>query len=134
MNLSMTYNEISSLINEENYTLAETKLKQVNSQDAQWHFLYSFILLQKAWFDSAKTELEKALALAPNNVKYQEALTKLMRRHYDYSNDYYRRPRRHGDGCCCCCCDDCCGSFSCCDLICLDTCCECMGGDLISCI
>lgn len=130
-----TYDEINLLVKEGKYTFAETRLKDLDDKCAEWHFLYGLILIQKAWFDSAKDHFEKALAILPTNIKYQEALAALMRRQRYYSDDYYRRPyRSRGSGCCCCCCDSCCPNFSCCDLICLDSCCECMGGDLIECI
>lgn len=127
------YAPIRTLIEQKNYTLAENKLNAMTSDDAHWHFLYSFVMLHKAWFDSAKAHLEKAVALAPDYTEYTETLAKFMRRSRNYSDPYYNTPhyrRRRG---CCCCCDGCC-EFDCCDLICLDTCCECMGGDLISCI
>lgn len=128
------YLPIEKLIDEQRYELAEVSLKSIQTEDAHWHFLYSLILLHKAWFDSAKSHLEKAITLAPNCIAYQETLTKLMSRHRPYGDPYYNSPHyRRRSGCCCCCGDGCC-DFNCCDLICLDTCCECMGGDLISCI
>ena len=127
------YEEIEGLIKKGKHALAESKLQGIAARDARWHFLYSLILLNKAWFDSAKQELQTATLLSPANNTYKEALIKLMGRHYNYSDDYYRRPHHHNRGCCCCCGDGCC-EFSCCDLICLDSCCECMGGDLIDCI
>lgn len=128
------YEEIQILINEEKYTLAEIKLNSLSEKTSEWHFLYSFIMISKSWFDSAKKNLETAMTMAPDTPRYQEAFASLMARYNRYSDDYYRRPySRRRNGCCCCCCDGCC-EFSCCDLICLDSCCECMGGDLIECI
>lgn len=133
--MTSTYNEIAGLIKTKKYTLAESKLSTISTQDDRWHYLYSLILLQKSWFDGAKKHLETAISLNPTNSIYQKAHAKFMKRSGSYSDDYYRSPHyRRRSGCCCCCCDDCCCEFSCCDLICADTCCECMGGDLISCI
>ncbi|MHC1748469.1 MAG: molecular chaperone DnaJ [Cellulosilyticaceae bacterium] len=139
MNTIETYNssllnDISELIHQKSYTLAEEKLNSMSNQNSEWHFLYSFILLGRAWFDSAKEHLELAINLEPQNTKYQEALAELSHRHNHYSNDYYREPYRRRHNSCCCCCDCCDCDISCCDLICLDSCCECMGGDLIDCI
>lgn len=133
--MNSTYNEISHLISNRNYLLAENKLSKISTHDDKWHYFYSLILIQKLWFDSAKNHLEQAIALNPTKLAYQKTLAKFMGRHRSYSNDYYNSPHyRRRSGCCCCCCDDCCCEVSCCDLICADTCCECMGGDLISCI
>ncbi len=128
-----TLEDIQELIDHQDFTHAETYLNTFQEKNAQWHYLYSLIALDKSWFDSALTHLDKAIALSPDEVLYQNAKTTLLYRHNGYDNDYYRRPRRRGSDCCCCC-GDCCCQFDCCDLICLDSCCECMGGDLISCI
>lgn len=128
-----TFEEVQTLISDNNFSVAESYLNKFTDKTARWHYLYSLVALKKSWFDSALTHLEEAIALDPNETLYTDAKTTLMSRHHHYSDDYYHRPRRrHND--CCCCCDDCCCEFNCCDLICLDTCCECMGGDLISCI
>lgn len=131
-----SYDLIRTLIEQKDYTLAENKLKAMtsNADDAEWHFLYSFVMLHKAWFDSAKAHLEKAIILAPEHMEYSEFLAKLIHRNRNYSDPYYNTPHYRRRSGCCCCCDDCCCQFDCCDLICLDSCCECMGGDLISCI
>lgn len=135
-NISLNfYEEIKLMIENGKHTLAEAKLKAENEKTSEWHFLYSLILIQKTWFDSAKEHLQRAVELSPENAHYKNVLAKLMSRYHHYSDDYYRRPYyRRRRGCCCCCCDDDCCHFSCCDLICLDSCCECMGGDLIECI
>lgn len=131
--MSTTYESVCTMLNTKQYTQAETLLNAFNTKDATWHYLYSQVMLKKSWFDSAREHLEKAVALAPDTKRYQDALVKLMGRGHHYNHDYYdRRPYRRRSGCCCCC-DDCC-EISCCDLICLDSCCECMGGDIISCI
>lgn len=125
-----SFEEIQTLISNNDLVTAENNLNTFSEKTARWHYLYSLIALKKSWFDSAISHLETAISLAPDETLYEETKTALMRRHHDYSDDYYHRPRRRRRDCdfCCCCCDDCC------DLICLDTCCECMGGDLIECI
>lgn len=129
-------NEIIYLINNKELLNAEEKLKEYKDYSSQWHYLYSKLLISKAWFDSAKEHLKIALSTEPNNLIYKNELVLLIKRHRGYSDDYYRHSYRRSRGCSCCCCDDCCCdcNISCCDLICLDQCCECMGGDLIECI
>lgn len=131
-----SFEEIQTLISNNDLVTAENSLNTLNEKSAKWHYLYSLIALKKSWFDSALSHLETAISLAPNEALYEETKAALISRHHGYSDDYYHRPRRRRNdcACCCCCCDDCCCEFDCCDLICLDTCCECMGGDLIECI
>lgn len=50
------------------------------------------------------------------------------RRYDDYGRNYGRGPQNTGDDC-----SGCGTGNMCCDLWCLDTMCECMGGDLCSC-
>ena len=129
----MNYALIQNLININDYTTAELLLKSNPCNDSIWHYLYSKVLLSKQWFDEALNHLKIANDLSPNNSIYKDDLVNFFGRGKRYSDDYNRSGyRHHNRGCSCCCCDDC--NFSCCDLICLDTCCECMGGDLIDCI
>lgn len=130
---------INDLINKRDFIRAENLLNSYKEKNADYHYLYSLLLEKKAWFDESLKHLKKAVSLSPTNTLYKESLITLMGRHRHYSDDYYRNGyRRRNRGCACCCCDCCdccdCGNFSCCDLICLDQCCECMGGDLIDCI
>lgn len=133
---SVFSDSVINLINSKKLSIAEEKLTEVIDDSPEWHYLYSKLLTSKAWFDSAKKHLEVALTLDPNNLTYKNELILLLGRHRHYSDEYHRRGYRRSHGCSCCCCDDCCcdSHFSCCDLICLDQCCECMGGDLIDCI
>ena len=126
------FNEILSLINKNKASLAEEKLNSIAEKNAMWNYLYGLILFNKSWYDSALSYFNNAISLDPSNVFIKESYVNLMARHRHYSSGYRRRNR----GCSCCCCDDCCCNYeiSCCDLICLDQCCECMGGDFINCI
>ena len=125
-----SFTTINNLINKRDFSSAENLLNSYIDKNADYHYLYSLLLEKKAWFDEALNHLKIAVSLSPNNTLYKESLITLMSRHRRYSDDYYNSGyRRRNRGCaCCCCCDDCC------DLICLDQCCECMGGDLIDCI
>lgn len=131
--MNPTYNEISTLISRKHFEEAEQKLNMIPIRDDQWHYLYSLVLMHKAWFEGAREHLHHAISLNPTNETYRKTLAKLMGRGRYYSSSYGHR-HRYRRGCACCCCDCCDCDISCCDLICLDTCCECMGGDLISCI
>lgn len=115
------YNEIRRLIQMRNNIEAENKLNSMQNKDAEWHFLYGVVQLNKGWFDSALTNIERACQLNPNNLEYRQTLNQLRMRGGGYSNPY--RTAASGANTC-----DCCSN-----LICMDCLCEMMGGDLIGC-
>ncbi|OOB79148.1 MAG: hypothetical protein BEN19_08025 [Epulopiscium sp. Nuni2H_MBin003] len=129
---------IKSLIDSQDYVRARSLLNNIQHKTSMWYYLSSLIDYKKCWFDSALKNINTAIKMDNTNEMYNSFKAKLTNRPNNYSRDYYNSPRyRQNQGCCCDCCDccDCCGCrLSCCDLICLDTCCECMGGDLIKCI
>ena len=138
--MSTTYTEIYHLIHTQQLAKAESFLEQITHRSDKWHFFYSQLFLKKSWFSAAREQLECAIALNPSETLYTQSLAQLMGRNNNYSNSYHDSRRRNRKNHCICCCDDCdccdcCDcDISCCDLICLDSCCECMGGDFIKCI
>ena len=106
---------------------------------AEWHYLQSIVFYRKNWYTDSKKQLELACKMDPANVKYRDTLLRLNNM-INTSNPNAQNqgpqgqqvpPNRSADdrqmgGC---------GTeMNCCaDLICLDCCCESMGGDLIPC-
>ena len=81
------------------------------------------VLYRRGWFDQAYTNFATACRMNPANPEYQNALRNAQRSAGRQRNPYNNYSTGGGcDGC------DLCSS-----LICADCCCECMGGDLISC-
>lgn len=120
---SSDFNEIRRSIQTGNYAFAESKLNSISNRNAEWHYLFGVVLLNKGWYDSALEHLNTAVSMDPNNFEYRQALNSLRQRGNSYSNPYYRtRNTNNSDMCSCCI-----------DLWCLDTLCECAGGDLIGC-
>ena len=81
----------------------------------------------RGWLDQAYNYYVRANQMSPGNAEYQTALNQLMwqrntGRPAGGYGDYRNVQTSGASGC-----DMCMG------LICADTCCECMGGDLISC-
>jgi len=120
---------------------AQAVLDNCANRNARWHYLQAAIFFRKNWIGDAYKQLEYACQMEPDNQQYQEA-KKAMATHikanstaqgnsfYNANNTEERtysnmNARQAGRGCTVC---DCCNS-----LICADCCCECMGGDLISC-
>lgn len=115
--------EIRRMINAGQYSSADAALDQVanDKRDAEWHFLKGCILLQRGWYHDATKYFDTACRMDPNNREYRNARLQIerMSQSYNSSGGY---TVGCGNGC------DCCTQ-----LLCADCCCECMGGDLISC-
>lgn len=115
------YAEIRRLIQMRNNIEAERRLNAMSNRDAEWYFLYGAVQLNKGWFDSALSNIERACQMDPNNFEYRQSLNQLKMRAGGYANPY-RTAQGGVDACTCCN-----------NLICADCCCEMMGGDLIGC-
>ena len=139
------YVEIDRLVKDKAYTQAQDKLDEIKIRGARWHFLQSIVFVGTGRNNEALEHLKTATVIEPQNETYSEAYNRMLERigrpqtqgfyAYRESDDGYgndRRSyrddgydaRRHGGITPCDCCQG---------LICADCCCECMGGDLISC-
>lgn len=116
------YQSIRADLNMGNIASAENKLNSTNNRSAEWYFLMGMVNLRKNWFDSAYNLISQACRMEPNNFEYRRALNELSMRQNSYSQNY-RTTTRNNNGCC----------DMLCKLFILDSCCECCGGDCISC-
>lgn len=96
----------------------------ISSRNAEWYFLNGTILYRKGWYDDAYTSFSTACRLDPSNMEYRNTLNSIASQRRGQFAGGYNTGRNAGG---CDACDMCSG------LICADCCCECMGGDLISC-
>ena len=115
------YAEVRSLIQMRNISVAESKLNAIKQRDAEWYYLYGNVMMAKGWFESAYNNIQRACAMDPNNFEYRQALSQLQSRGRGYSQTY-RTSNGTMDTCDCCI-----------NLWCLDSMCECLGGNLIGC-
>ena len=122
-NTSYEFQEIRRSIQSGNYAFAESKLNSINNRTAEWHYLYGAVMLNKGWFDSALQHMNTAVNMDPNNFEYRQGLNSLRQRSNSYSNPYYRTTNTNNADMCNCCLN----------LWCLDSLCECAGGDIIGC-
>jgi curved DNA-binding protein CbpA len=119
---SYMFSEIRRLIQSGNFAEAENRLNSIsNNRNAEWNFLYGVLLTNKGWFDAGLKHIQTAVNMDPNNFEYRQTLNSLHQRTQAYSNNYYRTTESN-NACDCCI-----------NLWCLDSICECMGGDLIGC-
>ncbi|NME82718.1 J domain-containing protein [Clostridium sp. SM-530-WT-3G] len=121
-NTSADFMQIRQMINSRNFSGAESRLNSITNRNAEWHFLYGAVMLNKGWYDSALEHMTTAVNMDPNNFEYRQGLNSLRQRGTSYANPYYRKTNNNTDACDCCI-----------NLWCLDSLCECAGGDLISC-
>lgn len=124
------YITIRQKIQARHFGEAESLLNSVPEYErtADWHYLSSLCLYRRQRFNDAMRELEIACNMDPSNQEYQQAKQMFNNTAKGYGSTYYgdtggRRRSSDADACDCCM-----------NLLCLDCCCECMGGDLIPCI
>ena len=118
---------IRQMINSAQYSAAESELDAVplENRNAEWNFLRGCILLRKGWYNDAIRYFDTACRMDPNNQEYRNARLQVERMSQTYTrqgNDVCGCGSGNGTGCDCCL-----------NLLCLDACCECCGGDLIAC-
>ncbi len=115
--------QVRSLIQRNNLIRAEQLLKSVNEHNAEWYFLNGVVLLKKGWYDKAHEYISTAVSMNPRNTEYREVLNNISYRNTAYRNvgnvGGYRSSSSACDICSC--------------LICTDCCCECLGGDFLTC-
>lgn len=125
--------DIRRMIQQNRLVEAEELLDGVpaNMRDGEWYFLKGSIYFSRGWLEDAANHFSSACRLNPNNPEYRAAMNRIMwQKQGNFGNGYNNNPNpyrttQNAGGCSAC--DMCSG------LICADCCCECMGGDLISC-
>ena len=121
------YVRIRQLIAANNLDEAQRALDAIDTgaRDAEWYFLSGSVLYKRGWYSNAYSSFATAVNMDPNNAEYRQALNTMQRNGAGNYSGPYRSGGNMGGSCNSC---DFCSS-----LICADCCCECMGGDLISC-
>ncbi len=113
-----SFQSVRMLIQQRRFQEAEQMLSGL-SQTAEWYYLMGVIYVNRGWYDKGRSYIQRAVSMDPNNMEYRATLNS-----FQAQNAQYRNVRPTGGMSTC----DCCSS-----MICADCCCECMGGDLISC-
>jgi len=120
-----SFYEVRRLISEGHFSDAELIIDSTPSSDrgAEWNYLKGCLLTQRGYYYDAMRYIEIACYLDPVNQEYREAKNRLRMRSQNFGNGY-NTTNRTGD---CDVCRLCTAMFLC------DSCCECCGGNLISC-
>lgn len=116
------YSYVINLINQGRLDDAEILLEKtsMSSRNAQWYYLKGRINYNRGWIDQARTYFTTAYNMEPTNPEYRNVYENINAQR----SGAYRTSKKSGGA-------DCSDIF--CGLCCADTCCECMGGDLIGC-
>ncbi len=115
---------VRAALNVNNLNEAAAILNGISVHNAEWNYLYGLVCFRSGDYMRARGYLEQAINMEPNNAEYRNAYDVLMRRG---GRKYYASDNSaSGDSC-----NSACNICS--TLWCMDSCCECMGGDLIRC-
>lgn len=116
------YTNIRTLIVRNDLRNARRTLDSIALKTAEWYFLSGIVYQRFGNAALAIKDLGTAVEMDPGNVEYVNAFNSIRNQGQGYQNSY----RQYNSG----------GSTGnlCCQLWCLDSCCECMGSDLISCL
>ena len=114
-------------INSRRYQEAVNLLNRMPQRDAQWYYLSAAANMGMGNNVLAKDHAGQAVNLDPGNPQYRQLLNQLEWNSQRYQNNPYGGG--YGGN------NQSCGTGNlCCDLWCADSLCECMGGDLCSCM
>lgn len=112
---------IRSYIKNGRYQDAYQMLQAARDGSAEWNFLNGITLINLGNYIEGQRFMQVAMQQDPHNQEYREYYNKVNQRQSAYSQKSYNYGRGASPmGCCC-------------DLLCADACCECLGGDLITC-
>ena len=106
---------VFNYINSRNYREALNLLDRMPNRNAMWYYASGFANAGIGNNVLAREHAAQAVNMEPNNVQYRQLLNQ-------YGGGYGAGGQSCGTG------------NMCCDLWCADTLCECMGGDLCSCM
>ncbi|SRR6056297_478595 len=115
------FNHIRRLIQAGRFAEARQLLMQAKIRNAEWSYLMGVVEISHGNYTEGRRLLEQAVRLDPANEEYQKAYQQTM------GGTFFSRRAGHArtDAETCC--------QVCTTLWCLDCCCECSGGDFISC-
>jgi len=120
---SMEFQTVRSYINARRFYEALNMLASIQNRNAMWYYYSSIANMGIGNNLVAVEHAKQAAAMEPNNMEYVNYANQMQFRgqHYQTMGGNYGR-QSYGTG------------NLCCDLWCADTLCECMGGDLCSCM
>ena len=122
------YSAVEQALNRNAFDEAERILEAMpqSDRDAAWYYYKGQANYQRGWTDQAYSYFSMAHKMQPSNSTYKDAYENTA----SNRSGGFRTSQSQSSGSGCCSCDGC---DICTGLLCADCCCECFGGDLISC-
>ena len=84
-----SFEEIAALLKADKINEAQARLDDFNERNAEWHYLQAVVFYKKNWTNESKKQLEIAIQMEPDNIKYRNAYGKL-----NAKNDYEQQTAR----------------------------------------
>lgn len=119
---SVNLADIRRMIERGDVLNAKLALSSFQNKNAEWYFLSGILDIRLGSYNSGLNYLNMAVNMEPNNQEYRAMYDQVRSQAGSYQRSYRTYNTTSGTMDCCC------------QLICLDQCCECCGGDCISCI
>ena len=131
------FEEITALLKENTLAQAQDMLDAFNERTAEWHYFQAVVYYKKNWTNDSKKQLEIAMQMDPDNVKYRSAYGKINAKNdfqkqsaHETENPYSRNngapiddePQMGGNACSNC--ISCCYTYLCVDCL-FSLCCGC---------
>ncbi len=124
---STSFADVRQMINNKRFNEAEELLDGVpmTRRNAEWYFLRGTVLYHRGWVEQAYEHFSQAVQLEPSNAEFRSAYNVVQSQRAGRRGGYAYDTDRAERGC---------NPLSmCCGMFCADSCCECCGGDMISC-
>ncbi|MGI6094040.1 MAG: DnaJ domain-containing protein [Lachnospiraceae bacterium] len=119
--------EVYAMINSRRFQDAVYTLNRMSNRSSQWYYLSAAANASLGNLAVAREHAATAVNMEPNNVQYRQLFNQLEWNSQRYQSRPYGGGYGQGSSSC--------GTGNmCCDLWCADSLCECMGGDLCSCM
>ncbi|SHH41211.1 J domain-containing protein [Tepidibacter thalassicus] len=115
------FSKVREYINRGDFNTARNILSSMNVRNSEWYYLMGITFMRLGFYNQGYDFIKKAHFMEPNNFEYKTTYENIVNRQRAYSSKTYEY-NRESDMC-----------DICVKLYCADCCCECLGGDLISC-
>lgn len=117
---STSFSQVRQMIANGDISGADAILNSSTNRNAEWYYLKGCVFQTQQHYSQARSYLERACAMDPNNLEYRTAYSNLMGGSQSYGG--FNTHRNECDIC------DLCTAIWCADCM-----CDCCGGDLIRC-
>lgn len=128
-----SFENVADLLKQDKISEAQSALDSFNERNAEWHYLQAVVFYKKNWTNDSKKQLEIAMQMDPDNVKYRAAYGKLNAKDDFQRQEAYRQqqnpynsgmPDDQMGGNTCSNCISCCYTYLCIDCL-FSLCCGC---------